>query len=221
MSKASIFAKIRAAQPPGGSDLRRAAAEARMAAPPAHPLPARAAVTGSELRADFIRLVRATGTTVLEARTPQDVPETVAQYLKETFPGETLTTGSDPWLAALPWGKPAAILRAAWRPGEPPRVALSRAVAGIAESGTLVLASGPDNPATLNYLPEVHIVVLQAMTLKANMEAGLAQARQSSGPRGMPRTLALVSGASRTADVGGKLVQGAHGPRRLAVILVG
>jgi L-lactate dehydrogenase complex protein LldG len=36
----------------------------------------------------------------------------------------------------------------------------------------------------------------------------------------MPRTVNFVSGPSRTADIGGQLVMGAHGPRRLCVILV-
>ena len=45
------------------------------------------------------------------------------------------------------------------------------------------------------------------------------------GPRAlrrgaMPRTVNLISGPSRTADIGGQLVMGAHGPRRLCVILV-
>jgi L-lactate dehydrogenase complex protein LldG len=37
----------------------------------------------------------------------------------------------------------------------------------------------------------------------------------------MPRTLNLVSGPSRTADIGGRIVIGAHGPRRLMVVIVG
>ena len=40
------------------------------------------------------------------------------------------------------------------------------------------------------------------------------------GKTHMPRTLNFISGPSRTADIGGKLVTGAHGPRRLCVILV-
>jgi L-lactate utilization protein LutC len=36
----------------------------------------------------------------------------------------------------------------------------------------------------------------------------------------MPRTLNFISGPSRTADIGGKLVVGAHGPQRLCVIIV-
>ena len=37
----------------------------------------------------------------------------------------------------------------------------------------------------------------------------------------MPRTLNLVTGASRTGDIGGRIVMGAHGPRRVAVFLLG
>ena len=41
-------------------------------------------------------------------------------------------------------------------------VAIAKAFAGVAETGTLVLTSGADNPTTLNFLPETQIVVIRA-----------------------------------------------------------
>ena len=70
-------------------------------------------------------------------------------------------------------------------------------------------------------MPETHVTVVEAATINGSMEQAFAVARAASAPYAVPRTLALVSGASRTADVGGKLVRGAHGPKRLAVVIVG
>ncbi len=226
MSRADIFSKVKTALQARDGDGRRAVADARVAAPPSHPRPQRASVSGAEARSAFIRHLEAVSAVFAPVAAPVDVPAAIAAFITANYRGEPLTLGRDPWLASLPWSRAPDLQRLEWKPGVPPRVAVSRAVAAIAETGTLVLASGPDNPASLNYLPEAHIVVVEASTLKASMEAGLASARHSPGPQnrgpaGMPRTLALVSGASRTADVGGKLVAGAHGPKKLLVVLVG
>ncbi len=221
MSRIEIFSKVKTALQARDGDGRRAVAAARIAAPPSHPLPQRATVSMTEARAAFIRHLEAVSASFAPVAVPADVPVAIAAFVTANYRGEPVTLGRDPWLAALPWSRAPDLQRLEWKPGHPPRIAVSRAVAAIAETGTLVLASSPDNPASLNYLPEAHIVVVEANTLKASMEAGLAAARQSPEPAGMPRTLALVSGASCTADVGGKLVAGAHGPKKLLVVLVG
>ena len=87
------------------------------------------------------------------------------------------------------------------------------------QDGTLVLASGADNPVN-SYLPETHIVVVEDKDLVGGYEGAWDKIRARFGRRAMPRTVNLVSGPSRTADIGGQLVMGAHGPRRLCVILV-
>ena len=73
---------------------------------------------------------------------------------------------------------------------------------------------------TLNFLPETHIVVVEDKDLVGRLRGRVGRVRARFGQRAMPRTVNFVSGPSRTADIGGKLVMGAHGPRRLCVILV-
>jgi len=114
-------------------------------------------------------------------------------------------TGSDPLFAALPWTKAPA----------------PRALAGVAETGTLVLASGPHNPTTLALLPETHLVVVRRAAIVGSYEDAVALVAGELGSARLPHTLNLISGASRTGDIGGRIVMGAHGPRRLAVILLG
>ena len=98
---------------------------------------------------------------------------------------------------------------------------LSHAIAGAAETGTLFLISGPDNPSTLNFLPETHAVVVLAGDIVGSYEEGWTKLRALSGNGTMPRTVNLVSGPSRTADIEQTIVMGAHGPRNLIVVIAG
>ena len=73
---------------------------------------------------------------------------------------------------------------------------------------------------TLGFVPDTHIVVLRADAIVGSYEEACAMVLAETGGV-MPRTLNLVTGASRTGDIGGKIVMGAHGPRRLAIFLLG
>ena len=61
---------------------------------------------------------------------------------------------------------------------------------------------------------------MRADTIVGSYEEACAHGAGRAGGA-MPRTLNLVTGASRTGDIGGKIVMGAHGPRRLAIFLLG
>jgi L-lactate dehydrogenase complex protein LldG len=83
------------------------------------------------------------------------------------------------------------------------------------------MVSGMDNPTTINFLPEHHIVVVDAADIDGDLEAALAKVRTRYGKGKMPRTLNLISGPSRSGDVEQKIILGAHGPRALHIIVVG
>ena len=91
--------------------------------------------------------------------------------------------------------------------------------AAVAESGGIVTLSGPDTPSTLNFVPDTHIVVVHANQVVAHFEDVWALWRASGLP--MPRTVNIISGPSRTADIEQTIQLGAHGPRRLHILLVG
>ena len=95
------------------------------------------------------------------------------------------------------------------------------AFAGIAETGTLALVSGPDNPTTLNFLPDNHIVLLPREAIEADYESVFAKVRSVYGKGEAPRTLNFITGPSRSADIEQTLLLGAHGPRRLHIVVVG
>ena len=85
---------------------------------------------------------------------------------------------------------------------------------GIAESGSLVFHSGPDNPVLLAFLPLHHIVALPASTILPHLEDYAALASPA------PRNANLITGASGTTDIEGSYVRGAHGPGFLHVVIV-
>ena len=89
-----------------------------------------------------------------------------------------------------------------------------------AESGTLMMVSGPDNPTTLNFLPDTHIVVVDADDIAGDYETLWTRLRSAFGEGVMPRTVNLITGPSRSADIEQTLILGAHGPRRLHVVVV-
>ena len=100
---------------------------------------------------------------------------TICRRRSPTISGRTtcrpaLRMGDDPLLAGLPWTRtPIEVKRGASDGDRCGR--LSHAFAGVAETGTLVLASGGDNPTTINFLPETHIVVVKADDIAGDYEA--------------------------------------------------
>lgn len=204
----------------GAEALRRAAVEARLAGAPAGIIPERGRLSPRARVALFVKMAREAAASVTEVASADDVPAEAARYLRENNLPARLRRGADPRLAAMPWSR-TQIEMAEGRSAGSDLNAVSHAFAGAAESGTLALVSGPDNPTTLNFLPDNHIVVLEAADIEGDYEAIWAQLRAVHGKGGMPRAVNLVTGPSRSADIEQTLILGAHGPRRLHVIIVG
>jgi L-lactate dehydrogenase complex protein LldG len=104
-------------------------------------------------------------------------------------------------------------------------VSLTPCFAAVAETGTLMLVSGAQTPTTLNFLPDTHIAVVRADQVVAAYEDGWDRLRAAgavpgSSARGLPRVVNFITGPSRTGDIEQRIVLGAHGPRRLHIVLV-
>lgn len=97
-------------------------------------------------------------------------------------------------------------------------VGVSGVYAALAETGTLMLCSGPDSPATVSLLPATHIAIVPAERIVAYMEDAWDLLRRELGA--LPRAVNFVSGPSRTADIDQQIVLGAHGPFRVHIIVV-
>lgn len=91
------------------------------------------------------------------------------------------------------------------------------AVAAIADTGSLMLIPGPQEPRSLSLVPPIHVALVRASTLYAS----LAAAMQALSPQSdMPTNLLLVTGPSKTADIQQTLAYGAHGPKELIIVLI-
>jgi L-lactate dehydrogenase complex protein LldG len=196
---------------------------ARIAAHRRNLIPARATSLDAPHRVDlFARMAEAVQTTVARVASDQDVPGAVARYLAaENLPAE-VKMAPDPALDALPWAERPLLNIKRGKAEAGDAVSLTPCLAAVAETGTLMLISGEATPTTLNFLPDTHIVVLRAGQVVASYEDGwdLLRQRPGEGPQALPRTVNFITGPSRTGDIEQKIELGAHGPRRLHVILI-
>lgn len=219
-ARADTLANIRRAIGITGSEaIRTAAVEDRLERAPKGLIPARGQVDGAARLALFKAQVEDKQASVEVVASVDEVPAAIARWLRDQNLPATIRMGSDPLLAAMPWSSTTLEVSGGPSVGDDLN-AVSRAFAGVAETGTLVLRSGPDNPTTLNFLPDNHIVVVKAADVVGDYEAMWARLRKLHGKGEMPRTVNWITGPSRSGDIEQTLLLGAHGPRRLHVLVV-
>ncbi|WP_322092750.1 LutC/YkgG family protein [Paraburkholderia bannensis] len=88
---------------------------------------------------------------------------------------------------------------------------------GLAATGTLVVVPDANAPRTMSLVPPLHIALVHASTLHADLHSAVAAERWRDG---MPTNLVMISGPSKTSDIQQTTAYGAHGPRALWVIVV-
>jgi L-lactate dehydrogenase complex protein LldG len=219
-AREEIFAGIRRSLGVTGTErTRRDIVAERLERAPKGVIPARGQVADGERMALFRREAELALATVAEVESPSDVPQAVAAFLRNHNLPANVRMGEDLRLRAMPWGDIA--LEVTHGPsGGADLNGVSHAFGGVAETGTLALVSGPENPSTLNFLPDNHIVVVAAKDLVGDYEGMWDRIRATFGKGRMPRTVNLVTGPSRSGDIEQTLLLGAHGPRRLHVVVV-
>jgi len=124
--------------------------------------------------------------------------------------------GSGPLLDATQWTDSVFVYRKA--ADKDTKVALSEAVAAVAETGTLVVCSGPTVPLSQNYLPDDHLIVVDSRRIVRHMEDAWTMLRATGAAAA--RAVNLITGPSKTGDIEQTIQYGAHGPRRLHVLIV-
>lgn len=211
-SRAEILERVRAGL--GGkapAAERRASAEAHLTALARGPQP----VLAADLAARFRAKAELLSSSVDAVSGWRLGPAAVASYLDAHDLGHDLVVSAD--VAGLDWS--ASGLRPALRGAiDADRVGVTGCFCAIAESGTLMLASGCGKPASISLLPETHIALVPESRLVASLEDAFCLWRQEQGP--LPRAVNFVSGPSRTGDIEQTIVLGAHGPCRVHIILV-
>lgn len=94
---------------------------------------------------------------------------------------------------------------------------LTGALGGLADTGTLVVASGPGKPRFASLLPPVHIALLPVATLYPDLPAFLAA---HSDITRAGSNVVLITGPSRSSDIEFTPTLGVHGPKTLHVVLI-
>ena len=168
----------------------------------------------------FCEKALASQATLKKVKSYSKVGAVIIEYLRQYNIPVRMRMGNDRRLGKLSWGKyPTPEILTGASDGED-LVCVSHAMGGVSETGTLYLTSGPDNPTTLNFLPETHIVVINKKDIRKSYEAMWKSMRRKFGKGNMPRTLNMITGPSRSADIEQTLILGAHGPLRLHIIVV-
>jgi L-lactate dehydrogenase complex protein LldG len=200
---------------------QRAMLEGRLATHPRHLIPARSQLPRPGQVALFTKNLDKEFASFTHVPDESAVPGAIADYLAaQNLPPEFALA---PALERLPWHE-RPLLKCEARPARPSdSVAVQAAFAAIAETGTLMLPSGPATPTTLNIVVETSIAVLRASRIVGPYEDAwdlLRQERMGPDGRFVPRNVMLVTGPSRSADIEQTLELGAHGPRRLHVVII-
>ncbi len=215
-AREDIFANIRRSLGVTGNETtRRGAVAQRLEQTPRGPIPSRGQGSPAARLATFIGEATRVSATVVVLDTAQAVPEEIVRFLREANLPLTLKHGEDARLSALDW-QAAGLEVATGRSDGADLNAVTHAFGGVAETGSLVLLSGADNPVTLTFLPDNHFVVLAAADLTSDLESVLVKLRRTGA---LPRTINIVTGPSRSADIEQTLLLGAHGPRRLHIMV--
>ena len=207
-------------------DERAAVLRERMARPKRNLVPARADLPPPEMIDLFQAMAEGVFATVERVADMTAVPGAITEYLKRENLPARVVMAPDPSLDDARWESEPLLEIRRGVPEEPDMVSVTSAPAAVAETGTLVMFSGADHPSTLNFLPETHVVVLPADRVAKAYEDVWDLIRQRMADPGngldgmMPRTVNLITGPSRSGDIEQTPLLGAHGPRRLHIILV-
>lgn len=217
----AILTKVRKSLYTPASDASRKATVAeRLAKSPVGIIPKRGQLPDDERVALFCDIAQKYNATISRVGSLAEVPAAVSTYLKDKNLPAQVRMGDDPLLAEAGWENERTLEVLKGASDGHDMTGVSHARGAVAESGTLVLSSGPDNPVTLNFLPEHHIVVVKASDVGASLEDAMAGIRKTYGKGEMPRTVNFVTGPSRSGDIEQTILLGAHGPRALHIIVV-
>ncbi|MEQ8389960.1 MAG: LUD domain-containing protein [Thalassospira sp.] len=192
----------------------------RLASPKANPVvPKRAQLAHDQQVELFEKMATSVSATVSMVVSDGDIPREVARFLADHNLPARVKTSPDAAVSGLPWSDTALEVRIGIA-GAEDAVSVTPSFAGVAETGSLMLRSGASTPYTLNMLPDTHIAVLRVSDIVGTYEEVWARLREKEGHGNMPRTFLWVTGPSRTGDIEQTIQLGAHGPRRLHIVLV-
>jgi L-lactate dehydrogenase complex protein LldG len=220
-SREAIFANIRKSLRVSNDDrLRHETVAARIEQHPRNLIPARGQKPDRERLELFLEMVESAKASIVLLETKDDIPAEVAAYLRSKNLPQSIRHGDDERLSLIPWAKERTLEVTKGASDGAQLASVSYSFGAVAESGTLVMVSGADNPTTLNFLPDHHLVVVDERDIAGDYESVWDRIRVSFGANKMPRAVNWITGPSRSGDIEQTHLLGAHGPRSLHVLVV-
>lgn len=219
-ARAEILARLRRSlgrEDATAEEAARQAALARIRQPGPATIPARADLDLEGRIGLFAHMAETVSARVERLGHYADVGPAVIAHLREHNLPMRLVMATDPLLERVPFDTELLEIRSG-AAADADEVSLTTAFAGIAETGTLMMTSAPETPTMLNFLPDDAIVVLPSARVLRAYEDGWQRLNAEQGT--LPRSINFVTGPSRTGDIEQKILLGAHGPRRLLILLV-
>jgi L-lactate dehydrogenase complex protein LldG len=164
----------------------------------------------------FITKLESVAGTITRVTTETEVVSAILTYLQQHTLPMQLVAAKSTLLNKLDWPSDCTVEQRKATGSDV--TVLTEAFAGVAETGSLVLLSSMNSPTSLNFLPDNYLCVLRRDHIVRHIEDVWDQIRQQANQ--LPRAINFITGPSRTADVEQTIQLGAHGPRRLHVILL-
>ncbi|SIS80913.1 LutC/YkgG family protein [Neptunomonas antarctica] len=219
MSKAEILGNIRRGLKRGeASEEQKQAVLNRINQHARNLIPQRSQLSHAGQIELFIAMATEAAAELFQLNSITEVPQICATWLKDHHI-DTLVTASDEAILGLDWDSAAELtcVQRVAQVGD--SASLTTSFAGIAETGTLMLHSGKDSPTTLNFLPDNHFVILNRSDIVGPYEDAWQKLRDKTQGE-LPRTVNMITGPSRSADIEQTLQMGAHGPKDLIILLI-
>lgn len=217
LSRAKIFKAIEAAKPTVKTDVKTIEDEALELLKESEF--ARPQLLAEDATQAFMLRIEAglvIGTSCEKISTLNELPQTVKTFFSKHFlPHELKVQDVDP-LQKLNWTGIATNIDIE----QDNTVGLCMAEYGVAETGSFVVHSSSDMPILLNFLPLYLIAVIPKSKILHYMDDYALIANEIAKKGETPRNMCLISGVSGTTDIEGVLVQGAHGPEVLHIIII-
>ena len=216
----AILARVRhaLARTPAEQAAAEAVVKDRLATHARNLVPARGQLEREERVQLFAQLAIAVASDVQRLASVTEVPAAVSGYLRRHNLPQKLALAPEPLLERANWDSQPLLRVRRGGAIATDEVGVTLAIAGVAETGTLVLASAAERPTLLAYLPETSVVIVAADWIEAAYEDAWELVRAM--PGGVPRSVNFITGPSRTADIAQQLELGAHGPKRLLILIV-
>jgi L-lactate dehydrogenase complex protein LldG len=179
----------------------------------------------------FVESLRELKAEPIAVKTREETVETLRRIVKGVSPSLTVLAGLPTEVGQLVKGALSSsfVVAEELRPSEALAVlqkadlGITWAEYGVADTGALVEIAYDDTLRLASSLPINHIAIVSASMIIPDLRHAMAEAgdKVSRSVPGRKPVVTFISGPSRTADIEGRLLLGAHGPYSVFVVVLG